>query len=653
MLKIRQVNEQQINAALNDIDKSISTIRTEAEAVKKNVAEESENTQKVIEGLSEKVDQKLTDLDSAIGDNIEYLNENFVPNTRTINDKPLSDDIVLTASDVGAATVDDITNAINDLDVASAGGAGKYISEISESNGKISATATTMDTTPTANSTNAVTSGGIKTAIDTAESNAKNLANAIGTLPIANGGTGSTTAGGACTNLIGALSVATGDVTDNTDIITSNADGYAEQSDKQFYKRKGIKFWNYIKDKISSVLKITLNKHTIQGSTVGTNTFADTNPKVVFNNVDGSQAVSLTFTDYDSVQAPASLTLNGNQGGEYFIAPNIRATSKLVTDAGFYQDNLTPPARSENQYWVMLLGQTPDPNSSTTSFGNGWDEEGWLILVRPQGHNNCNIHYKAGAGYSWSWKTYGSLSYSGYNCSAKLVTCLYGGKRYVAVQMYGGNSGYTLTRMRLIRNVATQNRDSNYGTVILYKAGNGTTSFPTVVVNAEINNSIADLPSSNLESEVFQSGINATLYGSATSIRDSNNGAAITASYSKAGQSSTNWLASWNGYEIGAISPSKLFYGGYTAPGNGWIVSQHIIGNSVIIAGYFLAVIMDAGGTSTFNFDKALSTRYTIYSSTSSGLSISSSTTGMTINNTSGSTLRWVTAQFILIGALA
>ena len=61
-----------------------------------------------------------------------------------------------------------ITNAINALDVASVGGSGKYISAISEADGKISATETTMDTAPTANSTNAVTSGGVKTAIDNA-----------------------------------------------------------------------------------------------------------------------------------------------------------------------------------------------------------------------------------------------------------------------------------------------------------------------------------------------------------------------------------------------------------------------------------------------------------------------------------------------------
>ena len=59
-----------------------------------------------------------------------------------------------------------VANAINALDVSSVGGDGKYISAISETDGKISAAATTMDATPTENSTKAVTSGGIKTALN-------------------------------------------------------------------------------------------------------------------------------------------------------------------------------------------------------------------------------------------------------------------------------------------------------------------------------------------------------------------------------------------------------------------------------------------------------------------------------------------------------
>ncbi len=66
--------------------------------------------------------------------------------TQTINGHALSGNITLDAADVGAATASDITTAIGALDVASIGGTGKYISTISETNGKISATAVSMPT---------------------------------------------------------------------------------------------------------------------------------------------------------------------------------------------------------------------------------------------------------------------------------------------------------------------------------------------------------------------------------------------------------------------------------------------------------------------------------------------------------------------------
>ena len=77
-------------------------------------------------------------------------------------------DVVSTYSASGTNPVNGtaIAAALDTLDVSSVGGDGKYISAISEENGKISATATSMDTAPTANSTKAVTSGGIKTALD-------------------------------------------------------------------------------------------------------------------------------------------------------------------------------------------------------------------------------------------------------------------------------------------------------------------------------------------------------------------------------------------------------------------------------------------------------------------------------------------------------
>ena len=171
-----------------------------------------------------------------------------------------------------------ITNAINALDVASAGGAGKYISAISETNGKISATATTMDTAPTANSTNAATSGGIKTAINTAETNAKNLANAIGTLAVAHGGTGVTSQDKINCNIIADLAEGNSDVTDGTMFVSSYAsdNGFADTNAvNKPYKRQFVHVWNYIKGKISSVLGLTETAYGGKAATAGTADQAD------------------------------------------------------------------------------------------------------------------------------------------------------------------------------------------------------------------------------------------------------------------------------------------------------------------------------------------------------------------------------------------
>lgn len=161
-----------------------------------------------------------------------------------------------------------ITNAINNLDVSSVGGDGKYISAISETDGKISATSTTMDTAPTTNSVKAVTSGGIKTAISTAETNAKNLANATGTLPVANGGTGATTAKGAQKSLLSDMQTETTEMDDTTEFVMK----YGTPTDTKgaLFKRSATLVWNYINDKISSVLGLTATNYSGKAATAGT-----------------------------------------------------------------------------------------------------------------------------------------------------------------------------------------------------------------------------------------------------------------------------------------------------------------------------------------------------------------------------------------------
>lgn len=70
------------------------------------------------------------------------------------------------SSSTTAATPKSVRDAINALDVNSAGGDGKYIKSISEVDGKIIPVAETADTTPTQNSTKMITSGGVYSAID-------------------------------------------------------------------------------------------------------------------------------------------------------------------------------------------------------------------------------------------------------------------------------------------------------------------------------------------------------------------------------------------------------------------------------------------------------------------------------------------------------
>ena len=153
-----------------------------------------------------------------------------------------------------------------------------------------------------------------------------------GTLAVERGGTGQTTQADINKAIVGELPEGNDVITDGTMFVSSWAsdNGFADTNATNVpYKRKFSHVWEYIKEKISFVLGITNNKHIIKGETVDTNTYEDANPKLVFSNLDGSQSASLTFTDFDKVQAPASVTLNGNQGGEYFIAPNIKATGKF------------------------------------------------------------------------------------------------------------------------------------------------------------------------------------------------------------------------------------------------------------------------------------------------------------------------------------
>ena len=323
---------QSINTSLFSLDREVQEVKKTADALNDKLSGiDTESGVISVNGKQGIVELNASDVDalpsstviptttSELTNNSGFITINdvgssLVPVTRKVNNKSLDSDITLTASDVKALPDTTVIPTKTSQLTNDSG----FITSSDSITGN-AATATTADKVKNALTVNGKTYDG-STAID------------AGVQTIANGGTGQTTQVDINKAIVGELPEGNEVVTDGTMFVSSYAsdNGFADTNAVNVpYKRKFSRVWEYIKGKISSVLGITSNKHIIKGQTVDTNTYTDTNPKLVFSNVDGSQDASLTFTDYDSVQFPASLTLNGNQGGEYFIAPNIKATDKF------------------------------------------------------------------------------------------------------------------------------------------------------------------------------------------------------------------------------------------------------------------------------------------------------------------------------------
>lgn len=94
-----------------------------------------------------------------------------------------------------------------------------------------------------------------------------------GVQTVANGGTGVTTQAEINKAFIGNLEEGESDVMDGTEFVSSwaNDNGFSEpEALNKPYKRKFIKVWGYIKDKISSVLGLTKDNYGGKASTAGT-----------------------------------------------------------------------------------------------------------------------------------------------------------------------------------------------------------------------------------------------------------------------------------------------------------------------------------------------------------------------------------------------
>lgn len=145
----------------------------------------------------------------------------------------------------------------------------------------------------------------------------------------------------------------------------------------------------------------------IQSKTTASNAYDSENPKIIFKNNGGDQNGQLIWTDYDSVQSPASLTLIGNQGNEYFIAPQISTSKKY---AGYWLLDSTGkryPGVYDNgaNLWIGSDAQTSSKHhvgstyistgiNSTTNVGNST-----IGIVVPDGEGGATSYAAFHTGY--------------------------------------------------------------------------------------------------------------------------------------------------------------------------------------------------------------------------------------------------------------
>ena len=147
-----------------------------------------------------------------------------------------------------------------------------------------------------------------------------NVTNALGftpmedtTVPITKGGTGATTAENARTNLFSDIAESTVGIVDDTEVVFK----YQDNSKGVLFFKKSLMIWNYIKDKISSVLGLTATQYNGNAKTATT---ATTATKVNNHTVESDVPADAVFTD--TTYSDATTSANGLMTSDMVIKLN-------------------------------------------------------------------------------------------------------------------------------------------------------------------------------------------------------------------------------------------------------------------------------------------------------------------------------------------
>ena len=271
-----------------------------------------------------------------------------------------------------------------------------------------------------------------------------------------------------------------------------------------------------------------------------TNGTAPANPKIIFSE-NGGQQVGIVYTDHDAYRASKGLKVMGTDGSD------------------------------EGNVWLEVQGNI---YTGGTTYLNGqnanrlvWTDTNKALIAgyHYAASDRIAINYAGNTGYNFYVN---GTSYFNGNVTHNGITYFANGTTYSI-----NNSADATLRRGIFRGTSNSNTATgnyfNTGALEVRESncvGSVQSAFAYAPrIGFHWGNRIAASLSFHSDGIFYfrkQNGTDRAVVDClATRIYDSNNGNAINVTYSKAGQSSTSWLASWNGYEIGAISPANITAG--------------------------------------------------------------------------------------------
>ena len=197
--------------------------------------------------------------------------------------------------------------------------------------------------------------------------------------------------------IVHSLKTAEANITDDTEIITSSINGYSN-SDKNYYRRTGLRFYNYIKGKLDSVfvpLTRKVNGHDLSSDV--TVTKSDVGLGSVANTGDSATPTSGGTTKFTTGGAYTELAKKVNKSDacayKYYGSPNGRTYYFTITCSDTYGGIIITTGYNSNLFFDANKN-APFAFTSSTNYGvlgYAWSSDGKKLYIKVTGYRPISV----------------------------------------------------------------------------------------------------------------------------------------------------------------------------------------------------------------------------------------------------------------------